>query len=120
MDANVDMKTPIGTITVSAMLICMSCNSGPSGPSQPSSSPASRYQLPDQITLTAAAVRDASGGTVVEGSTNLPDETKIGIELMNGTRTVAQDFSVFVASGKFRSAGFRKGASPLPPGKQRV
>ena len=39
---------------------------------------------------------------------------------MDGTRTVAQDFSVFVASGRFHSASFRKGASPLPPGKQKV
>jgi hypothetical protein len=78
------------------------------------------YQLPNQITLTASAVRDANNGTVIEGTTNLPDETKIGVELINGDGTMAQDFEVFVASGKFRSAGFRRGASPLPPGKQKV
>ena len=101
------MKTLIGTITVATMLSCISCNSGPSGPSQATSFPVSTYQLPDQITLTASAVRDASGGTVIEGTTNLPDGTKLGVELMNGTRTAAQDFSVFVASGVFHSAGFR-------------
>ena len=73
------MKTLIGTITVALMLSCMSCNSGPSGPFQASSSSVSTYQLPDQITLTASAVRDAIGGTVIEGTTNLPDGTKLGL-----------------------------------------
>jgi hypothetical protein len=57
---------------------------------------------------------------VVDGTTNLPGGTKLGVELMNGKRTTAQDFVVFVESGKFHSNGFRKGMSPLPPGKQKV
>lgn len=39
---------------------------------------------------------------------------------MTGQHITAQDFNIFVSSGKFRSASFRKGASPLPPGKQKV
>jgi len=39
---------------------------------------------------------------------------------MKGRRAAAQDFSVFAESGKFHSAGFRKGISPLPPGKQKI
>src|ERR1035441_963476 len=83
------------------------------------------YSVPAEIPLTASADRDANNGTVINGTvingpTNLPDGTKLGIELMNGGRATAQDFDVFVASGKFRSAGFRKNTSPLPPGKQQV
>jgi hypothetical protein len=75
--------------------------------------------LPDEITLTASAVRDISDGTVIEGTTNLPDGTKLGVVVMKGDQATAEDFKVFVASGRFRSGGFRKGATPLPPGKQR-
>jgi len=70
--------------------------------------------------LTASAARDISDGTVIEGTTNLPDGTKLGVEMMSGDRATAQDFHVFVASGIFRSGGFRKGAIPLPPGRQKV
>jgi len=70
--------------------------------------------------LTASAVRDASNGAVIEGTTNLPDNTKLGVELMTGGQVTAQDFTVFVTSGKFHSSGFSKGASPLQPGKQKV
>jgi hypothetical protein len=114
------MNTQLGTITISLALFCVSCNSGSPGPSHTASAPVSSYHLPDQITLTASAVRDASDGTVIEGTTNLPPDTKLGIELMTGNRVTAQDYKVLVAVGKFRSAGFRKGASPLPPGRQKV
>jgi hypothetical protein len=79
-----------------------------------------KWTVPDEVTLTATASRDGSGGTVISGTTNLPDGAKLGVELMNGERATAQDFNVFVASGKFHSAGFRRAASPLPAGKQKV
>jgi hypothetical protein len=112
------MKTAISTFTISLALLCISCKSSSS--SQSASGPVNDYHLPDKITLTASAVRDASGGTVIEGTTNLPDESKLGLELMIGNRTTAQDFDVFVVSGKFHSARFERGASPLPAGKQKV
>lgn len=78
-----------------------------------------QYTLPDTITLTASAGRDESDATVISGRTNLPDGTKLGVELMSGSRAGADD-SVVVASGRFHSRGFRRGDSPIPPGKQRV
>lgn len=79
-----------------------------------------QYILPDTITLTASAGRDEGGATIISGTTNLPDGTKLGVELMAGGREIAQDLNVVVASGRFRSGGFRKANSPLPPGKQKV
>jgi hypothetical protein len=70
--------------------------------------------------LTASAIRDADNGTVIEGTTNLPSNTKLGVELTARERATAQDSEVYVDSGKFRSAAFRKGTTPLPPGKQKV
>jgi hypothetical protein len=78
------------------------------------------YSPPEEIVLTATASRDGSNGTVVSGATNLPDGTKLGVELMSGTMVTAQDYSVFVESGLFHSGGFRKGTSPISPGRQRV
>lgn len=57
---------------------------------------------------------------MLQGTTNLPEGTKLGVELMKGDMGGAQDFKIFVASGAFHSAAFRNGASPLPPGKQKV
>ena len=96
-------------------VVCVSCSS-----TTTSKTPQSLYRIPDQITLTASAVRDLDNGTVIEGSTNLPSNTKLGVEMMTGGRTTAQDFKVLVNSGRFRSAGFRKGVAPLPSGKQTV
>lgn len=107
----------ISLLTCSLALVSASCYSDSSASH---AKPEFTYTIPDQITLTASADRDANNGTVINGTTNLPDGTKLGIELMTGKRTTHQDFSVFVASGKFHSAGFRKGASPLPPGKEKV
>jgi len=76
--------------------------------------------VPNQITLTAEPTRDASNGVVINGTTNLPDGTKLGIELMNGGKPAAQDFDVLVTSGRFHSAGFRNGGSPIVPGKRTV
>lgn len=55
----------------------------------------------------------------MQGTTNLPDGTKLGVEVLDEARTAAQDFNIFVDSGNFHSAGFRKGTLPLPPGKHR-
>jgi hypothetical protein len=109
-----------GWFIICIALSSVSCNSGPPAPPASNTGPESNYTLPDQITLTASAYRDATFGTVINGTTNLPDGTKLGIELMKGERVAAQDFDVFVQSGQFHSAGFRNGTSPLQPGKQRV
>jgi hypothetical protein len=82
--------------------------------------PQSSQELPGEILLNVWAVRVADNGTVIEGTTNLPSNTKLGVELMTGERAMGQDFEVYVESGRFRSAAFRKGKSPLPPGKQGV
>lgn len=91
-----------------------------SGSSPPSPKPESSYRLPDQITLTASAIRSAGNGTVIEGTTNLPTGTRIGVELMKGEMLGPQDFKVYVDSGKFSSAAFTNGTSPIPPGRQKV
>lgn len=110
-------RNELTLLMCSLALVSTTCDSGSSAfNAQDKSS----YTVPDQITLTASASRDANNGTVIGGVTNLPEGTKLGVELLNGTRLAGQDFNVFVASGKFHSAGFRNGTSPLPPGKQRV
>jgi len=105
-------------LIASLALLSISCDSGSSNPTPAKSEP--NYTVPDQITLTAWASRDANNGTVINGTTNLPNGTKLGVELMNGRRTRAQDFKVFVELGKFHSAGFRYGTSPILSGKQKV
>lgn len=99
---------------------CLALCSCDSNPSHVTSVPGSEYRVPETVTLTVLAVRDATNGTVFEGTTNLPDNTKLGVELMTNNRTTAQDFKVYVAFGKFHSGDFRRGTSPLPPGKQKV
>ena len=42
-----------------------------------------------------------NNGSIVSGSTNLPDSTKIGINLIRGNKIFAQDFDVYVTNGSF-------------------
>ncbi|MHB0998281.1 MAG: hypothetical protein ACYC27_03465 [Armatimonadota bacterium] len=72
------------------------------------------------IRLNATAVRNISGGLVIMGSTNLPDGTKIGVELYKDNKLEAKDFDVFVKSGKFKSTGFMNKTKPISQGPYRV
>lgn len=49
------------------------------------------------------SVSGENNGSTVYGTTNLPDSTKIGIDLMKGGKTFAQDFDVFVINGNFKT-----------------
>jgi hypothetical protein len=110
-------RNGLALLACSLALVSISCDSGSSTSNAKNES---SYTVPDQIELTASVSRDANNGTVINGATNLPEGTKLGVELMNGGRATAQDFGVFVSSGNFHSAAFRKGTSPLPLGKQKV
>lgn len=79
----------------------------------------SAYSL-SEINLSISAERNNLNGVVIIGETNLPDGTKLGIELIHGKKAGAQDYSVFVSSGKFRSASFTNNGAPIPEGKQKV
>ena len=79
-------RNPVLTFLICSVGIGgISCNSGSSTSNAGGSE--SSYTVPDQITLTASASRDESNGTVISGTTNLPDGTKVEVELMNWGRT---------------------------------
>jgi hypothetical protein len=113
---SVSLYTPKSLIIVVAfvaLVLCSSCSQ--------SGEHIALYHLPDHITVTnVKAVRAANNDVVIQGSTNLPDGTKIGVELVNNRRYPVQDWNVLVASGNFRSAGLRVGTSPLARGKQKI
>ena len=48
------------------------------------------------------SIRGENTGSVVYGTTNLPDSTKVGINLIKENNTFAQDFDVFVINGDFK------------------
>jgi hypothetical protein len=100
----------------SLILGSVSCNSSSSSNAKSELT----YTVPNEITLTASASRDETDGTVISGTTNLPNGTKLGVELMSKGRATSQDFDVIVAAGNFRSAPFRKGTSPISPGRRRL
>lgn len=52
-------------------------------------------------------------GTVFYGETNLPDGTKLGINLEKNGRNCGQDFKIFVSGGEFNSAPFTSHGYPL-------
>lgn len=108
------LGTPLNALLVSALLFASVTGNSCFLKSAPDST------LPSQITLSAVAVRDAENGTVIEGKTNLPPGTRLGVELVNGKRVSAPDLRVNVDSGKFRSAPFFQNNAPLPRGKLKV
>ncbi len=52
-------------------------------------------------------------GTVFYGETNLPDGTKLGINLEKDGMLCGQDFKIFVSSGEFCSGAFTSHGYPL-------
>jgi hypothetical protein len=94
--------------------------------SQPEVSPASqpvpavKYVLPAEIKLDARAERGPEGETFIVGSTNLPDAMRLGIDILVGQKTEAQDWHIVVRNGQFRSAGFTHGKQPYPAGSHRI
>jgi hypothetical protein len=86
----------------------------PGAPVQPVAAP---YVLPADVTIDVAAERGAGGEIVLVGSTNLPDGTKLGAEVPLGK---GQDYSIFVAGGRFKSEGFSDGGRPLAAGPHKI
>lgn len=52
-------------------------------------------------------------GTVFYGKTNLPDGTKLGINLEKNGKRCGQDFDIFISGGEFNSAPFTSHGYPL-------
>ena len=79
------------------------------------------YVLPDEITLEFTAERGGAGEIVIVGSTNLPDGTKIGAQLLSTDNKVqGQDFEIYISGGRFRSAGFSNNYNPWAAGNHNV
>jgi hypothetical protein len=79
-----------------------------------------KYSLPADFNLDVAAERGTEGQIFIVGSTNLPDGTKLSIEVSPGQESEAGDSAVFVTNGHFRSAGFTKRNQPYSAGKYKV
>jgi hypothetical protein len=75
------------------------------------------YVMPSELTLEISAERGSDGKIFIVGSTNLPDGTKIGAEVPIGQ---AQDYSMRVSGGKFRSVGFSDHDHPLSQGPHKI
>ncbi|MGR3174778.1 MAG: hypothetical protein ACUZ8N_09285 [Candidatus Scalindua sp.] len=52
-------------------------------------------------------------GTIFYGKTNLPDGTKLGINLVKNGKGCGQDFDIFISGGEFNSAPFTNHGNPL-------
>lgn len=88
--------------------------------STPTTTPKPPYALPSRITLDFSAERGPSGEVYIVGSTNLPEWTKLGAEVTEPGGGEAQDYDIFVSSGRFRSTGFTNDNRPIPSGKRKV
>ena len=47
--------------------------------------------------------RNNGNGFIVQGTTNLPERTKMGVELLRDDQVFAQNFELFVSNGKFNA-----------------
>ena len=57
--------------------------------------------------------KQIGNGTVFYGETNLPEGTKLGINLIENGKVCSQDFDIFVLEGKFNSGPFTSHGYPL-------
>jgi hypothetical protein len=116
------------TRLVAVLLVSALCTivvvAGCSSPSEPvATSGKTLYTMPAEILVEVKAERDITGKVFIDGSTNLPNGTKVGVEVesvVSGKKRLAQDFEIFISGGKFRSEGFTAGGSALPAGKHTV
>ncbi|MDR3526903.1 MAG: hypothetical protein P4L57_06450 [Rhizomicrobium sp.] len=92
----------------------------PDQTTQTSSPPSISYVLPAEITVEYGAERGPAGDVYIVGTTNLPNGTTIGAELVDKGRLGGQDFKIHVTNGKFRSEGFTNKGKPLSSGKHTV
>ena len=76
--------------------------------------------MPTMIELDVGAVRNLKGLIIFRGSTNLPDDTKLGVDLSLRTKRIIGQDKMLVKDGRFLSEGFNNNAEPWPPGKYRV
>ena len=63
-----------------------------------------------QLTLNA---EQTTNGVIFSGETNLPDGTKLGINLVKNGKRRGQDFDIFISGGEFNSAPFTNHGDPL-------
>jgi hypothetical protein len=82
--------------------------------------PSANYVLPAEIKLNARAERGPEGETFIAGTTNLPDGTRLGVDILAGQKIEAQDWHLVVKGGQFKSASFTKGKQPYPAGPRRI
>jgi hypothetical protein len=93
------------------------------------------YVLPSEASLDATAERGQEGQIFITGSTNLPNNLRIGVEIPDikwketltdrqGRRRVvtsfSQDINMTVQNGRFRSKGFLANGNPIPARKHKV
>lgn len=58
-------------------------------------------------------IKETENGTIFHGETNLPDGTKLGINLEKDGDIAAQDFAIYVKDSVFSSPPFTKRGTPL-------
>ncbi len=105
----------------------------PSGAARTASTQDKKQTLPAQFFLKATAERGLQGEVIIEGSTNLPDTMKIGVQVVvqNKRRPLPgylpytildDDFSIVISQGRFRSPGLMpfRTHKPFPPGNYAV
>lgn len=92
------------------------------------------YVLPSNASLDATAERGPEGQIFITGSTNLPNNLRIGVEIpgIKWQETVkdrqgrrkgthfSQDLQMIIQDGRFRSHSFLANKDPIPPGKHKV
>jgi len=108
------MKKVVGTV---AFLLLASCGDGSNTADQKTEIPTpATYILPKRSCLDFTADRGNQGEIVVSGSTNLPQGTKLGVELLNSHGAPkSQDYSVFVTTDDFVLSVFLTTASRSLP-----
>jgi hypothetical protein len=78
--------------------------------------------LPKALTLEAHCERDDLNKIHILGTTNFPDFTKLGINVVleSNPKRYAEDMQVHVEQGRFSSVGFTNGDKPFKPGPHKV
>lgn len=73
------------------------------------------YKTPQALTDLQISLKSkpSGNGTVFYGETNLPDGTKLGIDLEKNEKFHGQDFNIFVSGGQFHSSPFTNHGNPL-------
>jgi hypothetical protein len=101
-------KRIFGVFGACALLILLANNCGKTDKSKYQEENKHKREL--QISLKN---KQMGKGTVFYGKTNLPDGTKLGINLDKNGKGCGQDFDIFISGGEFYSGSFTNHGSPL-------